>query len=118
PREETYDQIRSKLIDVEVIPSNGPATAPPAGTAEGFGNSMGLAVFGGEIDLVYAGNLNTNLGGGTPDLRVPMWGLQLRTQEMTIASGPRVIDGDMGAIYDEATIITKVWSANLGDVVD
>lgn len=104
PRDETYDQIRSRTLDVEAIPSNGPAVAS-ANNTEGYGVQMGLVAFGGKVRNVFTGNLNTT-------------GSQIRTQDVSIAAGPRVIDGDMGALFSSSEVTTKVWNSNTHDVED
>src|SRR5262249_49653678 len=84
PKEQYLDQIRSKVLDFEPIPSNGPGMGPQV-----FGINSALAVDSGRVTLVYAGNLNERL-------------TQLRTQDIQITAGPRVVSGDMGPILDDA----------------
>ena len=88
-KEVYFDQIRSELLEFESIPSNQTAMGP-----EGFGNNVGLAVYNGRITLLYAGNLNTTAN-------------QIRTQNMTVAAGPRVVNGDMGAVLEKAVTPIK-----------
>jgi subtilisin-like proprotein convertase family protein len=83
--EQTFDQIRSKVITTEPVPSNGPA----ASDSRMWGNEFGLSVFNGRVQLVYPGNLD-------------IAGTQLRTQDIHIADGPRVVSGDSGPILGDA----------------
>ena len=93
PEEQAFDQIRSRVLSVETIPSNGAAAAD----VRQWGNSFGLATFNGMVNLVYPGNLN-------------IAGTQLRTQEVQITSGPRVVGGDMGPILGDGSVTPLVWS--------
>lgn len=98
PHEEVFDQIRSKIITTEPVPSNGTV----ASDARMWGNSFGLAVNSvtsdnkGRVTLVYPGNLNLN-------------GTQLRTQDIHVAGGPRVVGGDFGPILGEASVTPTRW---------
>ncbi len=95
PKDETFDEITRKTLDVEYVSSNGPAMGGPSGNTEGFGTGIGLAAAGGKVQLVYAGNLNRAVA-------------QLRTQEMTITAGPRVVKSDSGVILGVATLANKI----------
>jgi subtilisin-like proprotein convertase family protein len=90
PKEQAFDQIRSKVVDIEPVPSNGPAAAA-ATFNEMWGNNMGLFAYGGRVNLVHAGNLN--IAGST-----------LRTQNIQIGAGPRIVRGDMGPILGESSV--------------
>jgi large repetitive protein len=99
PREQAYDQIRSKVLDSEPIPSNNLVAGP-----EMFGNGFGLTAFDGRVNVVYSGNLNIdNTHLISPDVPTAN-GAQVRTQNMKITAGPRVIDGDMGPILGEGRV--------------
>lgn len=92
PVEQYQDQIRSKTMTFEPITSNGPRMGP-----EGYGNNLGLTLYNGRVSLVYAGNLNE--AGGF-----------IRTQDMTIAAGPRVVAGDTGPVLSDAEAVKSVTS--------
>lgn len=86
-----YDQIRSSDLKFEPVTSNGAQNGP-----EGYGNNMGLVSFNGRVNLLYAGNLNRD-------------NTQIRTQNMTIAAGPRVVippgvAGSQGPILADAIV--------------
>jgi subtilisin-like proprotein convertase family protein len=91
PNEQSFDQIRTEVITTEPIPSNGPA----ATDVRMFGNQLGLFAFDSRVTLVYPGNLNVT-------------GTQLRTQDITIAGGPRVIAADSGPILGPARITSAL----------
>ena len=66
----------------------------------GYGTQMGLAVYGGQVYPIWAGNLNkaTVVNGA---VQGPF--LNLFYQPMVIAAGPRIVTSDMGPIpYAEA----------------
>ncbi|MFI5458491.1 MAG: proprotein convertase P-domain-containing protein [Isosphaerales bacterium] len=61
----------------------------------GYGTQMGLAVYGGQVFPIWAGNFNlativNNVVQGPP--------LSIELQPMVIAAGPRVVTSDMGPI--------------------
>jgi len=87
PQEQAFDQIRTEVITTEPVPSNGPA----ASDVRQWGNQIGLFAFDSRVTLVYPGNLNIT-------------GTQLRTQEIHITGGPRVIAADSGPILGPARI--------------
>ena len=86
PFDTAYDQIRSKTLQTEYVPSNGAQIG-----VEGFGNNMGLVSYGGNVNLLYTGNLNRNIA-------------QIRTQKLKISAGPRIVAADTGAILGTATV--------------
>lgn len=104
PSEQYLDQIRSKTLTFEPIPSNPLASVIGP---EGYGNNVGLVAYGGKVNLLYAGNLNsfqtTNLSSV---------GTQIRTQDVTIAAGARVVSGDTGPVLAAAqtTPIDQVYN--------
>ena len=57
-----------------------------------WGNYIGLTAFDGRVDLVYPGNLNVT-------------GTQLRTQDIHIAVGPRLVTSDSGPILGDAEVV-------------
>ena len=61
----------------------------------GYGTQMGLAVFGGRIDPIWAGNLNRDYYNGSAIVAYP---LNIWYQPMAIAAGPRVVNSTMGPI--------------------
>ena len=85
PTEQYFDQIRTKVQVFEPVTSNGPGMG-----SAGYGNNIGLFMYGGRVNLLYGGNLNEQ-------------GAFVRTQNMTIAGGPRVVSGDMGPILGAAS---------------
>ncbi|WP_020470586.1 proprotein convertase P-domain-containing protein [Zavarzinella formosa] len=92
PTDTAYDQITSKDVTIESVPSN-PANLGP----EAYGNQTGLTVHGGKVTLLYTGNVDrTFTRDGTTS--------QIRTQNITISSGPRIIAADTGSILGGAEI--------------
>src|SRR5262249_51837250 len=61
----------------------------------GYGPQMGLAVFGGHVYPIWAGNLNRAYYNGTAIVAYP---LNIWYQPMVIAAGPRVVTSTMGPI--------------------
>jgi subtilisin-like proprotein convertase family protein len=78
--ERAFDQIQFRSVNLEPVPSN----MRTAGT-DLFGNSFGLQMRNGKVVSVWAGNLDNN-------------GTQLRTQDVEIAAGPRIVRGDQGPV--------------------
>ena len=97
PVEQAFDQIRSKVITTEPVPANGTV----ASDARMWGNSFGLYATDGRINLVYPSNLD-------------LAGTQLRTQNIEIATGPRVVGGDMGPILGNASVTPLQWINHSG----
>jgi large repetitive protein len=97
PVEQYQDQITSTKKTFEPITSNGAvANMGP----EGYGNNMGLVIYNGKVSLLYAGNLNEQGG-------------FIRTQDMTIAAGPRVVFGDTGPVLNDAQVTKALTNPNL-----
>ncbi|OJW21002.1 MAG: hypothetical protein BGO49_30085 [Planctomycetales bacterium 71-10] len=70
--------------------------ADPAASAFGFGFQIGLAVGSGQVYLAWAGNLNkSHLNSSLAIVGDPF---RTYVQRMTIAAGPRVIDGTQGVV--------------------
>ncbi|WP_020470791.1 proprotein convertase P-domain-containing protein [Zavarzinella formosa] len=90
PFDTTYDQINTKSDTVQYVPSNGPAMASITGN-EVFGNNMGLVSYGGVVKLLYTGNVDQKIA-------------QVRTQQLKIASGPRIVGSDSGVVLGAAQI--------------
>ena len=61
----------------------------------GYGPQMGLAVFGGQVYPIWAGNLNQAYYNGTANVAYP---LNIWYQPMVIAAGPRILTSTMGPI--------------------
>jgi subtilisin-like proprotein convertase family protein len=74
------DAITNQTRVIEPIPSN----AGLAGS-QAFGDHQGLAAFGGKVYPFWAGNAN--------DVNAAIY-----TANVTIAAGPRVLQGDMGPV--------------------
>ena len=61
----------------------------------GFGTSMGLAVYAGQVYPVWAGNFNeASLVNGVPAGNA----LSIYYQPMVIAGGPRIVSSTMGPV--------------------
>jgi len=86
PVEEYQDQIKSNIQTFEPITSN-----PTRMGGEVYGNNLGLVMYNGRVNLLYGGNLNED-------------GAFVRTQNMTVAGGPRVVSGDSGPILATARV--------------
>jgi subtilisin-like proprotein convertase family protein len=80
------DAITEKVVTMEPVPDN----VNVAPTTSGFGDRQGLAMADGHVYPVFAGNDN-------------IAGSFIKTAGVTIAAGPRVIDGDMGPIVSDFT---------------
>ena len=61
----------------------------------GYGTRMGLAVFDGKVYPVWSGNFNLSAGQALPTQ--PRL-LDIYTNVMTIAAGPRIVSSTMGKI--------------------
>jgi len=105
PEEQTFDQIRSKVLSFEPIPSNGPVASDP----RMWGNAFGLAAFDSRVTLVYPGNLDVDVTESGAAVRS-----QLRTQTINVTSGPRVVGGDMGPILGDASVTPLDWVNHVG----
>jgi subtilisin-like proprotein convertase family protein len=86
-QETALDPIRTKTIITEPIPSNGPV----ASDVRMWGNSIGMTIFDSHVVLVYPGNRNNN-------------GTELRTQNIEVQGGPRVVWTDSGPVLGDASI--------------
>ncbi|HEX3150933.1 MAG TPA: proprotein convertase P-domain-containing protein [Gemmataceae bacterium] len=95
PVEQYQDQITSTTKTFEPITSNGTAMG-----TDGFGNTMGLVMYNGRVDLVYAGNLDEEGG-------------FIRTQSMRTAGGPRVVYGDTGPVLSDAQTVKAITVPNV-----
>ena len=94
PTEQAFDETLTRTINVEPVTTNTITTI--IGTVD-YARSTGLAVSRGHVTAIYAGNLNT------PGI-LPTAGSQLRTQQLTIAAGPRVVTADMGPVIAATTV--------------
>jgi subtilisin-like proprotein convertase family protein len=94
--EQYFDQVRNETKDFEPITSNGLTIG-----AAGYGDNVGLFLFNGRVNLLHAGNWNED---GLPGTVREGEFVQLRTQNMTISAGPRVVAGEQGPILADATI--------------
>jgi hypothetical protein len=79
----TFDPVtgRHSTIDIEPVPGNQGKTT----TSFGFGDRQGLVMFGGHVIPVFSSNENAA-------------GEAIKTAQVTIAAGPRILSGDMGPI--------------------
>jgi subtilisin-like proprotein convertase family protein len=86
------DAITNQTIAVQPIPEN--PSGPVNDSTFGYGNQLGLAVLGGHILPVWAGNENgMYIAGFQRDQS-----LDIFSRQVSIAAGPRVVDSTMGAI--------------------
>jgi subtilisin-like proprotein convertase family protein len=74
---------------------NESAGNPSTDTTFGYGEQMGLAVFGGHVDPVWAGNFNAGLDSKGTVKGAP---LNIWYRPMVIAAGPRITASSMGPI--------------------
>ncbi len=93
------DAITGQSVVVGPEGDNG-TSANTANSTYGYGSSMGLAVYNGEVYPLYTGNSNkATLVNGQPALVA----LATMLQPMKIAAGPRVVNSTMGPIpFSEA----------------
>src|SRR5262249_26073473 len=82
PQNTALDAITNQTRLIEPIPSN--VTNIPA---SGYGDRQGLAVYAGHVYPFWSGNSNTDVAGQG-----------IFTANVTIATGPRIIQGDQGPI--------------------
>ena len=80
PLKQATDFLTGSTVTLQPIPGN----QGVAGTF-GFGDRQGLVAYGGNITPIFSTNLNAA-------------GTTISTATVTVASGPRVISGDMGPI--------------------
>lgn len=95
PSQSAVDAITGKTIALNPAGDNFNG-ADPVASAFGFGNQLGLAVGSGQVYLAWAGNLNKSHLNSSQAIV----GDAFRTyvQRMTIAAGPRLIDGTQGVV--------------------
>jgi subtilisin-like proprotein convertase family protein len=86
------DAITGQVLTIEPVPSNGPNAG-----AQGFGDHQGLAVYAGHVIPFWSGNNN--------DV-----GTAIYTANVTIAAGPRILQGDQGPIGQEGTTDSQIVS--------
>jgi subtilisin-like proprotein convertase family protein len=84
PQNTAIDAITNQTRIIEPIPSN--TTNLPA---SGYGDRQGLAVYAGHVYPFWSGNFNTDFN---------VAGQGIFTANVTIATGPRIIQGDQGPI--------------------
>jgi large repetitive protein len=96
PQSNTVDAITGDTVVTGPESDNLSSGNAQADAAFGYGNQMGLAVFGGQVYPMWAGNLDqTYLVNGTTVTSFP---LNIFVQPMVIAAGPRIINSTMGPI--------------------
>lgn len=93
PPKTATDAITLQTVALSPEPDN-PAGLDPASSL-GFGTQMGLAVAGGQVHPVWAGNfnrahINNGAAVGNP--------LQIYAATLDIAAGPRIVDSTMGPV--------------------
>jgi len=86
------DALTRKEVVLGPIPDNQSSGNPNTDGTFGFGTRQGLAVFGGRIYPIWAGNENS-----VDDVN-GLEELNIRTTVLTIAGGPRIIDSTMGVV--------------------
>ena len=79
-------------------PTTTPGTITEADTIMGYGTEMGLAVFGGQVYPVWAGNFNQGVYIPAPINAVVGMPLNIWYRPMVIAAGPRIVTSSMGPI--------------------
>jgi subtilisin-like proprotein convertase family protein len=86
PPSTAINAITGQSTFIEPIPGNQGQAGPL-----GFGDRAGLAVYGGHIYPMFSSNLNAA-------------GANVMTATVTIAAGPRIIQGDMGPVANSFTV--------------
>lgn len=95
PAQGAVDAITGQTVALNPMGDNFNGAEPAASTF-GFGFQIGLAVGSGQVYLAWAGNLNrSHLNSSLAIVGDPF---RTYVQRMTIAAGPRVIDGTQGVI--------------------
>ena len=99
--EETATDAITDATDVLGPEGDNATTADNAANSPyGFGTSMGLAVYAGQVYPVWAGNFNeASLVNGTPEGNA----LSIYYQPMVIAGGPRIVESTMGPVASSST---------------
>ena len=95
PQNTATDAITGQTVNLGPLADNQSSGNPQTDAAFGFGNQMGLAVSGGQIFPVWAGNLNQSFVSNGTVFADP---LNIFVQPMAIAAGPRIINSSMGPI--------------------
>ncbi len=80
------------IVNLEPIPDNLAVAGP-----FGFGDRSGLAMYGGRVYPFWSGNLD--VGGST-----------IFTNTVTVAGGPRLVSGDMGALVSDTITGNAVYN--------
>ena len=88
-----FNEITGAVVDIGPIPGNQGAANPQFG----FGDRQGLVMVGGHVIPIFSSNENAA-------------GNSIMTASVTIAAGPRIIAGDMGAITNEFTTDGAIYN--------
>ena len=95
PSQTAIDAITGQTDILSPMADNQSGGDPQRNTPFGYGTQMGLAVFGGHLYPIWAGNLNQSfLVNGVVTGRP----LNILYQPMVITAGPRIINSSMGPI--------------------
>jgi subtilisin-like proprotein convertase family protein len=93
-QETAVDAINPTVTDViGPFVDNATTAANAANSAAGFGNSLGMAVYNGQLYPLWTGTLGNPGADGVTGL-----GLQTYYRPMVIAAGPRVVNSTQGPI--------------------
>ena len=95
PPENAVDAITGQVEVLGPLADNQSAGDGQRDTPFGYGNQMGLAVFGGQVYPIWAGNLNQSF---IKNNAITGVALNIWYRPMVIAAGPRVISSTMGPI--------------------
>jgi subtilisin-like proprotein convertase family protein len=95
PQNVATDAITGLPVVLGPLADNQSAGNPQSDAGFGYGNQMGLAVFGGKLYPIWAGNFNQSSDATGTVVGAP---LNIWYQPMAIAGGPRIIDSSMGPI--------------------
>lgn len=118
PPDTAVDAITGQTEVLGPLPDNQSAGDPQRDTGFGFGNQMGLAVMGGHVYPVWAGNFNQGFYNASTS-SINGFPLNIWVRPMVIAAGPRIINSTMGPIpLAEATSQTVSISVFFDRPVD
>jgi len=101
PQQTAVDSITGQTDVIGPLSDNESSGNSHTDSTFGYGNSMGLAVSGGQLYPIWAGNFNQ---GNIVNSAIQGSPLSIYYRPMVIAAGPRIVDSTMGPIpYAEAT---------------
>ncbi|WP_337176243.1 Ig-like domain-containing protein [Paludisphaera sp.] len=115
PSQSSFDPITRQTVNLNPAGDN-LRLQEPSPAAFGYGTQMGLAVGGGQVYMAWAGNLNrSHLNSANA-----IWGDPLRTYvaRMTIAAGPRAIDGTKGPVDTSAGVSVNSFIVEFDRPID